>query len=55
MGNAQQPVAVLQNLFYFARCVEDPSWLDKTDEAVLRAFAGFLGGEAEILAPRGTR
>ncbi len=51
MGNAQQPVVVLQNLFYFARCVGDPSWLDRTDEEVLNEFARFLGGDADALVP----
>lgn len=51
MGNAQQPVTALQNLFYFAQCAKDPAWLDKSDEEVLAALANFLGGDAQLLIP----
>jgi hypothetical protein len=51
MGNAQQPVTALHNLFYFAQCTCDPAWLDWTNEEVLNAFAKFLGGNPEVLVP----
>ncbi|MEZ5277892.1 MAG: hypothetical protein R3F07_16040 [Opitutaceae bacterium] len=54
MGNAQQPLTALHNLFYFARCAEDPGWLDRSDEDVLRALAAFLGGDADLLLPAWT-
>lgn len=51
MGNAQQPVSALHNLFYFARCAQEPEWLDTPDETILGAFAAFLGGDPDVLAP----
>ncbi|MBN1863860.1 MAG: hypothetical protein JW808_03055 [Victivallales bacterium] len=54
MGNAQQPVSALHNLFYFARCAESPEWLDRSDESALHALADMLGGEAEVLIPAWT-
>lgn len=51
MGNAQQPVTALHNLFYFARCTKDPAWLDKSDDHVLRALADFFGGNPDLLVP----
>lgn len=49
MGNAQQPVMVLPNIYLFARGTWDPAYLDRTDEQVLRDFAEFLGGPADLL------
>ncbi|MCF7688372.1 MAG: hypothetical protein K9N01_08715 [Cephaloticoccus sp.] len=51
MGNAQQPILALPNLFFFARASLDPAWLDRSDEEVLRTFAEFLGGDAALLLP----
>jgi hypothetical protein len=51
MGNAQQPVMVLPNLFFFARAARDLSYLDTPDEQVLADFAGLLGGDEHILVP----
>jgi hypothetical protein len=51
MGNAQQPICAVHNLFYFARCASDPAWLDKSDEEVFSALAEFLGGPKELLVP----
>ena len=51
MGNAQQPIMVLPNLYFFARGSWDPKYLDSRDERVLGDFADFLGGPAELLVP----
>ncbi|MCC6579021.1 MAG: hypothetical protein IT440_01160 [Phycisphaeraceae bacterium] len=51
MGNAQQPVMAIPNLFFFARGATDLSYLDRTDDEVLRDLADFLGGPAELLIP----
>jgi hypothetical protein len=51
MGNAQQPIMVLPNLYLFARGSWDPKYLDVSDEQVLRDFAEFLGGPADLLVP----
>ena len=48
-ANAQQPIMVLPNLFYFQRCVADASYLHRTDEEVLRELAAMLGGPADAL------
>lgn len=50
-GNAQQPVMVLPNIYFFSRGSADFSYLDKTDEEVLNDFAEFLGGPGELLVP----
>jgi hypothetical protein len=50
-GNAQQPVMVLPNLYFFSRGSEDFSYLDKTSQEVLNDFADFLGGPRELLVP----
>jgi hypothetical protein len=50
-GNAQQPVMVLPNLYFFARASRDLSYLDTPDEQVLRDLAAFLGGPPELLIP----
>ncbi len=51
MGNAQQPVMVLPNLFFFARCARDAAYLDTATDTVLDDFAALLGGPAELLRP----
>ena len=51
MGNSQQPVMVLPNLYFFARAVWDPNYLDRTDQEVLTDLAEFLDGPAEVLCP----
>ena len=50
-GNAQQPVMVLPDIYFFARGSNDPAYLDKTDNEVLKDFAAFLGGPPELLVP----
>lgn len=51
MANAQQPIMVLPNMYLFARGSWDPAYLGRSDEEVLRDFAGFLGGPADLLLP----
>lgn len=51
MGNAQQPVMALPNIFYFARVAGDLSYLKKSDYEVLGEFAKFLGGSPALLIP----
>jgi hypothetical protein len=46
-ANAQQPLMVLPNLFFFRRCLADRSYLARTDEEVLRELAGLLGAPAD--------
>lgn len=50
-GNAQQPIMVLPNLYFFARGSYDLAYLNKTDEEILKDFAIFLGGPPELLVP----
>jgi hypothetical protein len=50
-GNAQQPVMVLPDIYLFARGSNDLSYLNKTDEEILKDFALFLGGPPELLVP----
>lgn len=50
-GNAQQPVMVLPNLYFFARGARDIAYLDKTNDEVLGDLAQFLGGPADLLVP----
>lgn len=50
-GNAQQPIMALPNIYFFARGAKDLAYLDKTDEEVLRDFADFIGGPANLLIP----
>ena len=50
-GNAQQPVMVLPNLYFFARGSNDLTYLDKSDEEILTDFAHFLGGPSDLLVP----
>jgi len=54
MGNAQQPVMVLPNLYYFARGAADLSYLDKPQEEVLGDLARELGGDPAVLIPAWT-
>lgn len=51
MGNAQQPIMAVPNMYFFARAAREPEYLNRGDEEVLRDLAAFLGGEAEILVP----
>ena len=50
MANAQQPVMVLPNIWFFVRCVRDPGYMAKSDTEVLSDLADFLGGDREALA-----
>ncbi|MBV5336228.1 hypothetical protein JZU48_04375, partial [bacterium] len=50
MANAQQPVMVLPNIWFFVRCVRDPGYMAKSDTEVLYDLAGFLGGDRAALA-----
>jgi len=51
MGNAQQPIMALPNIFLFARALWNPDYLNRSDEQVLDDLAEFLGGPAELLRP----
>lgn len=51
MGNAQQPVMALPNIYFFARCARDTAYLERSDDAVLDDFAALLGGPPELLRP----
>jgi hypothetical protein len=50
-GNAQQPVMVLPNLYFFARGAADPDYLDKRDSEVLADLARELGDAEGVLIP----
>ena len=50
-GNAQQPVMVLPNLYFFARGAADLAYLDTPDEEVLGDLADLLGGPRDLLVP----
>lgn len=50
-GNAQQPIMVLPNIYFFSRGSIDLSYLNKTDEEILKDLATFLGGPPELLVP----
>jgi len=50
-GNAQQPVMVLPNIFFFAKAAYNLSYLNKTDNEILKDFADFLGGPPDVLIP----
>lgn len=50
-GNAQQPVMVLPNIYFFARGAADLTYLNKTNEEILTDFANFLGGPSKLLIP----
>lgn len=51
MGNAQQPVMALPNLFFFGRAARDRDYLERSDNEVLRDLADWLGGEPDLLVP----
>ena len=51
MGNAQQPLMALPNIYLFARLARDVGYAAKTDDAVLEDFAALLGGPPELLRP----
>jgi hypothetical protein len=46
-ANAQQPLMVLPNVFYFQRCTAERSYLARSDEEVLRELARLLGAPAD--------
>jgi hypothetical protein len=50
-GNAQQPVMVLPNIYFFARGASDLDYLNKTNEEILTDLADFLGGSSNLLVP----
>lgn len=50
-GNAQQPVMVLPNLYFFSRGAHDLAYLDRANRDVLGDLADFLGGPKELLVP----
>ena len=50
-GNAQQPVMVIPNLYFYARCAAEPSYLSRPDEQVLADLADLFGGPPELLVP----
>jgi hypothetical protein len=50
-GNAQQPVMVLTNLYFFARSARDLAYLDTPTDQILADLADFLGGPREFLVP----
>ena len=50
-GNAQQPVMVLPNLYFFARSARDIRYLDTPDNKVLEDLADLLGGPRDVLVP----
>jgi len=50
-GNAQQPIMVLPNLYYFARGAKNLAYLERSEREVLTDLAGELGGDAEVLVP----
>lgn len=51
MGNAQQPIMALPNIYFFARLARDVGYAGKTDDAVLDDLAAFLGGPPALLQP----
>ncbi len=51
MGNAQQPITALPNLYFFGRAAQDWTYLERSDDEVLRDLAKFLGGDPELLIP----
>lgn len=50
-GNAQQPLMVLPNLYYFARAAADLAYLDTPQDQVLTELARELGGDPAVLLP----
>lgn len=51
MGNAQQPLMMLPNIFYFSQLARDLRYGARTDDAVLDDLAALLGGPPELLRP----
>lgn len=51
MGNAQQPIMALPNIYLFARLARNVSYATKTDDAVLDDLAVLLGGPPALLRP----
>jgi len=51
MGNAQQPIMTLPNLYFFARVFREPEYSARSDEEVLHDFSAFLGGDESLLIP----
>jgi hypothetical protein len=51
LGNAQTPILVLPNVYFFARCAADPRYADRPDDDVLADCARFFGGPPELLIP----
>ncbi len=51
MGNAQQPIMALPNLYFFARVVREPEYSARSDDDVLRDFCELLGGDETLLIP----
>jgi hypothetical protein len=50
-GNAQQPIMVLPNMYFFARAARDLRYLDRPQDDVLADLAHELGGDPEVLVP----
>jgi hypothetical protein len=50
-GNAQQPLMVLPNIWFFAQAARNPAYRSATDEQILRDLAEALGGPADLLVP----
>ena len=50
-GNAQQPLMVLPNIWFFAQAARNPAYRSASDEQILRDLAEALGGPAELLVP----
>jgi hypothetical protein len=50
-GNTETPILMIPNVYFYARVVKDPSYLDRTDEQVLTDLANLLGGPADLLVP----
>jgi hypothetical protein len=48
-ANAQQPIVVLPNAYYFARCTAEPGYARTPRDHVLADFAETLGGPKEAL------
>ncbi len=51
MGNAQQPITMLPNIYFFAQGAANLSELDRSDDEILAGLAKLLGGPPELLIP----
>jgi len=51
MGNAQEPILVLPNIWLFANAAQYPAYLDHDDCTILGSLAAFLGGDPDVLVP----